>query len=107
MWNFRKVLQNANGEESVGKFLLEGRVDGAFGIALIKVFGSTVAAITNAGDYLELWSVPSGEAQEGVESYKRIKTERMATALHLDDRYPFFWCSFAPYGSNIGPHTCP
>lgn len=89
VWNFRTQISQPDGSLSVGRFVFEGIVDGQFGISSLRLCQSTVAAITNSGDFLELWFIPPGSpSRQPVASHQKIKQERMATSLHVDELYP-------------------
>jgi hypothetical protein len=90
VWNFRKAVSQSDGSVSIGKFIFEGAVDGQFGISHLRLCNHTIAALTNSGDYLELWFIPPGApSRTGIPSHHKIKQDKMATSLHLDELYPF------------------
>jgi hypothetical protein len=69
--------------------VFDGDIDDQMGILLIRIYGTTVAAITQTGLQLELFYIGAPQNKSG--SHVKIPLSRAATSLHLDDEYPKHW----------------
>jgi hypothetical protein len=85
VWNLA-LSALAEDNEPSGKLVFEGYAPKRHAISAARMFTDTIASITPAGDFVEMWRMVNGSTSQ--EAYVSLKQEVMATSLHLDELYP-------------------
>jgi hypothetical protein len=87
VWDFAKSTSRADGSVAAARYVGGGITEAAFGIAILRIYGDMVCAITHSGDLLEIWHVTQ-EDSDG-QPHLQIRQAVMATSLYVDHEYPY------------------